>query len=115
VRILGVAAVAEVSTVLRGRRLLVELDRRRRVDAYDRQFTGRRSTRVQVEIEVITPGVRRAGGPPAMQDAAGQDGAGWHATRRRKWGAGGRRRTGSCPGHDGCRERSRTMVEMIWL
>jgi len=112
VRILGVATVAEGSTVLRGRRLLVELDRRRRVDAYNRQFTGRRSTGVQVEIEVISPGVSRAGGPPAMQDAAGQDRARWPAKRRGKWGAGGRRR--SCPGHDGCRERTRTMVEMIW-
>ncbi len=70
-RILRVAAEAEVSTVLRGRRLLVELDRRRRVDAYDREFAGRRSTGVQVEIEVISPGVRCAGGSPAMQDAAG--------------------------------------------
>lgn len=112
VRILGVAAVAEVSTMLRGRRLLVELDRRRRVDAYNRQFTGRRSTGVHVEIEVISPGVRRAGGPPATLDAAGQDGAGWPAERRGKRGAGGRR--GNCAGHDGCRERTRTMVEIIW-
>jgi hypothetical protein len=112
VRILGVAAVAEVSTVLRGGRLLVELDRGRRVDAYDGQFAGRRSAGVQVEIEVISPGVRRAGGPPAMLDATRQDGAGWPAERRGKWGAGGGR--GSCPGHDGCREGTRTMVEMIW-
>jgi hypothetical protein len=111
VRILGVAAEAEVSTMLRGRRLLVELDRRRRIDAYDRQLAGRRSTGVQVEIDVISPGIRCAGGSPAMQDAAGEDGAGWHAERWGERGAGGRRC--GCPGHDGCRERTRTMVEII--
>ena len=113
VRILGVAGVAKVSTMLlRGRRLLGELDRGRRVDAYDGQFAGRRPSGVHVEIEVIAPGVCRAGGPPAMLNAAGQDGTGWRAERRGKWGAGSRRR--SCSGHDGCRERTRTMVEMIW-
>lgn len=61
-----------MSTVLRGRRLFVELDRgRRRIDAYDRQLTGRRAAGVHVEIEVIPPGVGRAGGPPAMLGAAG--------------------------------------------
>ena len=61
--------MAEVSTMLmllRGRRLLGELDRGRRIDAYDGQFAGHRSSGVHVEIEVIAPGVRGAGGPPAM-------------------------------------------------
>ena len=62
VRILGVASVAEVSTMLlRGQRLLSELDRGRQVDAHDGQLAGHRSSGVHVEIEVIAPGVRRAG------------------------------------------------------
>jgi hypothetical protein len=38
--ILGMGAESDVSTVLRGRRLLIELDWRRWVDAYNCQFTG---------------------------------------------------------------------------
>src|SRR6266851_5850510 len=101
-------AEANMSTVLGGRRLLVELDRRRRVDAYNCQFTGCRATRIHVEIDVIPPGVRCAAGPPAMLDTARLDRAGCPAERWRKWGAGGGRR--SCPGHDGCRERTRTWL-----
>jgi hypothetical protein len=77
VRVLGMGAEAEVSTVLLGRgRLLVELDWRSRIDAHDRQFTGRRAAGVHVELEVIAPGICRAGGSPAMVDATGLDGAG---------------------------------------
>ena len=46
--------------LLRGQWLLGELDRGRRVDAHS-QFAGRRPSGVHVEIEVIAPGVRRAG------------------------------------------------------
>jgi hypothetical protein len=59
-------AEADVSTVLRGRRLFVELDWRCRIDAHDRQFTGRRPAGVHVELEVIPPGIGGTGGAPAM-------------------------------------------------
>jgi hypothetical protein len=71
-RTLGVATEAQMSTVLRGRRLFVELNRGwRRIDAYDRQLTGRRAAGVHVETEVISPGVGRASRTPAMLGAAG--------------------------------------------
>jgi hypothetical protein len=74
--ILGLGAESDVSTVLRGRRLLIELDWRCWVDAYDCQFTGCRSAGVHVELEVIPPGIRSTGGASAMLDAMGLNGAG---------------------------------------
>jgi hypothetical protein len=74
--ILGMGAESDVSTVLRGRWLLIELDWRCWVDAYDRQFTGCRSAGVHVELEVISPGIRGTGGASAMLDATGLNGAG---------------------------------------
>jgi hypothetical protein len=77
VGILGMGAEgADMSTMLRRRRLLVELDWRCRIDAHDRQFTGRRAAGVHVQLEVIPPGICRAGRSPAMLDATGLDGAG---------------------------------------
>jgi hypothetical protein len=104
--ILGLGAESDVSTVLRGRRLLVEQDWRCLIDAHDRQFTGRRPAGVHVELEVVPPGIGGAGGAPAMQDPTRLDGARWPT---KWWGMGG---TGAgrddCPGHDGGRERTRT-------
>ena len=104
--ILGLGAEADVATVLRGRRLLVELDRGRRIDAHDRQLAGRRPAGVHVELEVIAPWIGGGGGAPAMQDSTGLDGARWPTEW---WGMGG---TGAgrddCPRHDGCREGTRT-------
>jgi hypothetical protein len=75
--ILGMGAESDVSPVLRGRRLLIELDWRCWIDAYDRQFTGCRSVGVHVELEMISPGIRSAGRASAMLDAAtGLNGAG---------------------------------------
>jgi hypothetical protein len=73
--ILGMGAESDVSTVLRGRGLLIELDWRRWVDAYNCQFTGCRSAGVHVELEVISPGIRSTGGASAMLDAMGLNGA----------------------------------------
>ena len=99
---------AEMSTLLRRRGLLIELDRRRRIDAYDRQFTGCRSAGVHVELDMIAPWVGSAGRSPAMQDATGQNGAG----RGGEWGGLGRAgsRRYNCPGHDGGRERTRAWL-----
>ena len=74
--ILGMGAESDVSTVLRGRRLLIELDRRCWVNAHDCQFTGRRSAGVHVELEVISPGIGSTGRASAMLDSTGQNGAG---------------------------------------
>ena len=57
---------AEVSTLLRRRRVLIELDRGCRVDAHDGQFAGCRPSRVHVELEVRTPGIRSSGGSSAL-------------------------------------------------
>jgi hypothetical protein len=107
--ILGMGAESDVSTVLRGRRRLIELDWRCWVDAHDCQFTGCRSAGVHVELEVSSPGIRSTCGASAMLDATGLNGAGGPAERRR-----GTRRTGSgkdsCPGHDGGRERTRAWL-----
>jgi hypothetical protein len=67
--ILGMGAESDVSTVLGGRRLLIELDWRCWVDAHDCQLTGCRSAGVHVELEVISPGICSAGGASAMLDA----------------------------------------------
>lgn len=76
--ILGMGAESDrdVSTMLRGRRRLIELDWRCWVDAHDCQFTGCRSAGVHVELEVISPGIRSTGGASAMLDATGLNGAG---------------------------------------
>jgi hypothetical protein len=74
--ILGMGAESDVSTVLRGRRLLIELDWRRWVDAHDGQFTGCRSAGVHVELEVISPGICSTGRASAMLDAMRLNGAG---------------------------------------
>ncbi len=67
VRVLGMSAKADVSAMLRGRRLLIELDLGCcRVDAYDGQLAGCRPSRVHVELEVRTPGIRSSGGSPAL-------------------------------------------------
>jgi hypothetical protein len=76
--ILGMGAESDVSTLLGGWRLLIELDWRCWVDAYDCQFTGCRSAGVHVELEVSPPGIRGTGGAFAMLDATmmGLNGAG---------------------------------------
>jgi len=62
----GMSAKAEVSALLRGWWVLIELDRGCRIDTHDGQLAGCGSSRVHVELEVRTPGIQGRGGPSAV-------------------------------------------------
>ena len=66
VAVASVRVATEMATLLRGGWVLIELDRRCRVDAHDGQFAGRRPSWVHVELQVRTPGIGSRRGSPAL-------------------------------------------------
>jgi hypothetical protein len=104
-RTLGMSGKAEMSTVLRRGRQVIELNLRGRVDAHDGQFAGCRPTGIHVEFEMCAPWVSGTGRSPAVLYTAGLDWTGCSTEWRGKgWTDSGR---GNYPGHDGRRERTR--------
>ena len=113
-RALGMGGKAKRSTVLRGGRLLIELNLRCRIDAHDGQFTRSRSTWIHVHLEMCAPRVRGTGRSPPVLYAAGLYRAGCPTWWRRKGRTGSGRR--DYMGHDGRWERrNMDMLEIISL